>query len=106
MKKRTPPHMPEPKWQGKDWKRALDLARSAPRCKARCKHSKLPCKGPAVKGWTVCRKHGARGGGRTGEANANYRHGRCTQEAKAERQRLRSLRVSTAALIRAIREAG
>ena len=35
---------------------------------------------PAVKGWKVCRMHGARGGAPEGEKNGNYKHGARTKE--------------------------
>jgi hypothetical protein len=38
-------------------------------------------KAPAVKGWRVCRMHGARGGAPEGERNGNYRHRARTKEA-------------------------
>lgn len=47
----------------------------APRCNARAKRSGERCKCPAVKGWTVCRVHGARGGAPSGERHPNYLHG-------------------------------
>ena len=59
-------------------------AHEAPRCTARCKRTGLPCKAPAVRGWNVCRMHGARGGAPSGAANGNYRHGASTQAAKDE----------------------
>ncbi len=31
----------------------------APRCTARSKRTGLPCRSPAVRGWRVCRMHGA-----------------------------------------------
>ncbi len=58
----------------------------APRCSATSKRTGEPCKAPAVRGWTVCRCHGARGGGPKGERNGMYRHGLFTQEALVERQ--------------------
>ena len=39
---------------------------AAPRCTATSKRTRLPCQAPAVTGWTVCRFHGARGGGPKG----------------------------------------
>jgi hypothetical protein len=76
-------------WHGTDWRRAMALAQAAPRCTARCKHSKAPCRNPAVKGRKVCRMHGGKGGAPRGERNGAYRHGRHTAEAKAERRALR-----------------
>ena len=80
------PHAGKPAWSGTDWRKALARAYAAPRCLARCKHSKRPCRNPAVKGWRVCRMHGARGGGPTGKRNGAYRHGRATKEAKQLRR--------------------
>jgi hypothetical protein len=72
-----------------DWRTALELARQARRCGARCKHSKLPCKNPAVRGRRVCRMHGARGGAPRGIRNGSYRHGRYTIEEHQRRAKLR-----------------
>ena len=47
----------------------------APRCTATSKRSGLPCGAPAVRGWRVCRMHGAGGGAKTGPANPAYVHG-------------------------------
>ncbi len=58
----------------------------SPRCSARSKRTGQRCRAPAVKGWTVCRFHGAGGGGPKGKRNGQYRHGRYTQEAIAERR--------------------
>jgi hypothetical protein len=74
-----------------DWKAALMLAQSAARCRARCRRSKLPCRGPAMRGKPVCRLHGGKGGGPTGERNGAYRTGRYTAEAKADRRATREL---------------
>jgi len=52
----------------------------APRCTAQSKRSGQRCQAPAVRGYQVCRMHGAGGGAPTGEANGSYRHGRRTQE--------------------------
>jgi hypothetical protein len=48
---------------------------SAPRCSAKSKRSGLQCKSPRVRGWVVCRMHGARGGAPCGRKNGQYRHG-------------------------------
>jgi hypothetical protein len=42
-----------------------------------------------MRGKPVCRLHGAKGGGPTGERNGAYRAGRYTAEAKAERRAAR-----------------
>ena len=52
----------------------------ATRCKARSKRTGKPCRSPAVKGWAVCRMHGARGGAPKGKANGNYKTGQYTAE--------------------------
>ena len=74
-----------------DWKRALAYAQAAPRCRARCRLSKPPCRGPAMRGRPVCRLHGGKGGGPKGERNGAYRTGPYTAEAKAERREQRAL---------------
>jgi hypothetical protein len=53
----------------------MQSAHRAPRCKATSKRTGKPCRAPAVRGWGVCRMHGAGGGGPSGRANGNYRHG-------------------------------
>jgi len=69
---------------------AVRLA-DAPRCTAMAKTTRCRCKGPAVKGWTVCRMHGARGGAPCGSANGRWRHGNRTREADALRSDLSEL---------------
>lgn len=64
---------------------------SSPRCTATSKRTKERCRAPAVKGWNVCRFHGARGGGPKGERNGAYRNGLHTAQAVAERQALAEL---------------
>jgi hypothetical protein len=58
---------------------------------------------PAVRGRTVCRCHGARGGAPTGERNGRYRHGGFTKAALAERRAVsklvREARASIARLV-------
>jgi len=53
----------------------MQKAHAAPRCSARSKRTKKPCRAPAVQGYRVCRMHGARGGAPEGERNGNYRRG-------------------------------
>jgi hypothetical protein len=57
----------------------------APRCTAKSKRTGQRCKAPAVRGWKVCRFHGARGGAPKGKANLAWRHGRYSEKAKVER---------------------
>jgi hypothetical protein len=63
----------------------------SPRCSATSKRTRNPCQAPAVKGWTVCRFHGARGGGPKGKRNGMYRHGLFTIAAIEERRMLQDL---------------
>src|ERR1700730_15525173 len=65
--------------------------RKAPRCSATSKRTRERCKAPAVRGWTVCRFHGARGGAPKGKANGAYKHGLHTAEAVEERRMLSDL---------------
>lgn len=63
----------------------------APRCTAHSKRTGLPCRAPAVSGYTVCRMHGARGGAPSGHRNGAWRHGERTKDAMAFRIRLAEL---------------
>src|SRR5262245_58992822 len=65
--------------------------RKAPRCLATSKRTRERCQAPAVRGWAVCRFHGARGGAPEGEANGAYKHGLYTAEAVKERRLLSNL---------------
>ncbi|WP_298855750.1 hypothetical protein [uncultured Ruegeria sp.] len=64
----------------------MQKAHAAPRCTATSKRSGLPCKNPAVKGWSVCRMHGVGGGHGSGKANPAYKHGMRTREAQEMRK--------------------
>jgi hypothetical protein len=57
----------------------MHKAHAAPRCAARSKRTGQPCRAPAVRGWKVCRMHGACGGAPEGKRNGNYRHGARTK---------------------------
>jgi len=63
----------------------------SPRCSATSKRTRKPCQAPAVKGWTVCRFHGAYGGAPTGKRNGNYRNGLHTNDAIAQRRAVSQL---------------
>jgi hypothetical protein len=69
----------------------MHKAHAAPRCKARSKRTGKPCRAPAVRGYRVCRMHGARGGAPKGKRNGNYRHGGKTKEAIASMHEVREL---------------
>ena len=62
----------------------------ARRCRARSKRSGKPCQAPAVKGWAVCRMHGAGGGAPKRNMNA-LRHGLYAAEAIGARRAIRAL---------------
>jgi hypothetical protein len=74
----------------------------SPRCSARSKRTGEQCRAPAVSGWTVCRFHGAGGGGPKGKRNGRYRTGLFTAENMQMRRTisalLRASRQSVAAL--------
>ena len=71
----------------------------APRCSATSKRTGKPCRAPAVRGWAVCRFHGARGGAPKGAQNGNYKHGLYMNEAIEEHRALSALlRVSRKSL--------
>jgi hypothetical protein len=70
----------------------MQKAHAALRCQAKSKRSGLRCKSPAVRGYRVCRMHGARGGAPEGERNGNYRHGARTKEAIELWRFIKSLR--------------
>ncbi len=71
----------------------------APRCSATSKRTGKPCQAPAVRGWAVCRFHGARGGAPKGARNGSYKHGLYMNEAIEERRALSALlRVSRKSL--------
>lgn len=63
----------------------------APRCTARSKRTGLPCKSPAVRGWEVCRMHGARGGSKRGPSANAWKHGMRSAAAQEERREIREL---------------
>lgn len=60
--------------------------REAPRCRARAKSTGRRCQCPAVRGWAVCRLHGAGGGAPSGQSHPNYKHGLRTEEMMAVRR--------------------
>jgi hypothetical protein len=69
----------------------MQSAHAAPRCCARSKRTGAPCRAPAVRGWRVCRMHGARGGAPEGQANGAWRHGERGREAEARRREVDAL---------------
>ncbi|TPJ97431.1 hypothetical protein FJ872_32145 [Mesorhizobium sp. B2-5-9] len=69
----------------------MQSAHASPRCSAKSKRSGQDCRSPAVKGWRVCRMHGARGGAPRGERHGQYKHGAYTCEVIAGRRALAAL---------------
>jgi hypothetical protein len=59
---------------------------NVPRCKARSKQSGQKCQGFCVKGFSVCRMHGARSNPRRGREHGRYKSGYYTHEAVADRK--------------------
>lgn len=49
--------------------------KNALRCHAKAKSTGERCRCPAVRGWSVCYVHGARGGAPVGELHGNWKHG-------------------------------
>jgi hypothetical protein len=49
--------------------------RDAPRCHATTKSTGERCRCPAVRGWRVCRVHGAGGGHPAGRGHPRWKHG-------------------------------
>jgi hypothetical protein len=64
----------------------MQSAHAAPRCTALSKRSGFLCKNPAVKGWHVCRMHGAGGGAPSGAVHPNYKHGLRTRQMETIRR--------------------
>jgi len=64
---------------------------AAPRCSARSKRTGEQCRAPVVRGFRVCRMHGARGGAPVGKRNGNFRHGGRTKEALASMREVNEL---------------
>jgi hypothetical protein len=63
----------------------------SPRCTAMSKRTRKPCRAPAVRGWGVCRFHGARSGAPKGVRNGSYKDGLHTKEAIEERRQIKGL---------------
>jgi hypothetical protein len=66
--------------------RALDVLKGSALVAAfQSKRTAQRCKSSAVRGYNVCRFHGARGGAPKGKANGAWKHGHYSEAAKAER---------------------
>lgn len=64
----------------------IERLRDAPRCHATAKSTGERCKCPAVKGWRVCRVHGARGGHKAGPTHPKWKHGQRSRNAVLTRK--------------------
>jgi uncharacterized protein YjcR len=71
------------------------------RCRAKSKRSGLRCQAPAIRGYAVCRMHGAGGGAPKGNRNA-LKHGDFTAEATALKREIQALARMTRATMEAI----
>ena len=69
----------------------MSKAHAAPRCTATSKQTGKRCKGPAVRGWRVCRFHGAGGGHPPGKDHPSCRHGMRARERIEERREINEL---------------
>lgn len=69
----------------------MQSAHQALRCSAHSKRTGKPCRAPAVKGFKVCRMHGANGGAPMGKLNGRYTYGEHTKKAKDAHAKLRLL---------------
>ncbi len=69
----------------------MSKAHAAPRCTAKSKRTGKRCKGPAVRGWAVCRFHGAGGGQPAGKANPQWKHGLRSREQVESRKLITKL---------------
>ena len=67
----------------------LDMHRAS-RCHARSKRSGLQCQAPAVRGYSVCRMHGAGGGAPRANQNA-LKHGAHSAASLASMKEVSSL---------------
>lgn len=65
--------------------------RDAPRCRAKAKRTGEQCKAPAMRGWRVCRVHGAGGGHMAGPSHPQWKHGGRSNEAEAIRNLVSAL---------------
>lgn len=70
----------------------MQKAHQSPRCTAHSKRSGFLCKNPAVRGWAVCRMHGAGGGCKSGAQHPNFRHGLRTRSMREIQGLVRKLR--------------
>ena len=77
----------------------MSKAHAAPRCTAKSKRTGVRCKGPAVRGWTVCRFHGAGGGQKAGPSHPRWKHGARSEEAEQSRRAATEMQRALVALL-------
>jgi hypothetical protein len=71
--------------------RLVELMNNAPRCSAHSKRTGAQCKGPAMRGWTVCRMHGGGGGHKAGPTHPQWKHGLRSREWTEMRKQMNDL---------------
>ncbi len=74
----------------------MQRAHQSRRCHAHSKRAGFLCKDPAVRGWTVCRMHGAGGSAASGAENPKYKEGLRTKQMQEARSLTRFLQRATA----------
>jgi hypothetical protein len=84
----------------------MQSAHDAPRCKAKSKRTRKPCRAPAVRSYRVCRMHGARGGAPEGKRNGNFMQAGARRKPPMPRVTSTSLLVSCGAPIDDVRFCG
>jgi hypothetical protein len=72
----------------------------ARQCQAKCKATQQQCRAPAVRGYNVCKNHGARGGPKTAEGRA-----RCAKAKSVHGTETRAIRTKAAQSTKRIRAA-
>lgn len=70
----------------------VERLRNAPRCTAKAKSTGKRCRCPAVRGWSVCRVHGARGGHLPGPGHPRWKRGGRSQDVIRARRLSNALR--------------
>lgn len=75
---------------------------AAPRCAARSKRTGKRCCNSAVKGWSVCRMHGAGGGHAEGPSHPAWKHGMRSRAFVAMRKEINDLARETREIERMI----
>ena len=69
----------------------MQRAHQSPRCTAHSKRTGFLCNNPAVRGWRVCRMHGAGGGQPSGNSHPSWKHGLRSMEWTEMRKQINEL---------------